>query len=343
MKHYTPGMPRDTGLFAGGAVHFGGGGGQPSTSTVNQSNLPAYARPYFIRLMEEAEKESNKPYQAYVDASGKPIDRVADESADMLASYQGARNLGQTYLPSFNQASQAYTDALGQAGRAVSGYDPRTEMWTDATREQYMNPYTQNVIEQAQKAAQQNFAESQGARNAAAARAGAFNSSRAAIADTMARREYDNQFQALTADLLNKGYSNAQAQFIADRTAKMNTDQFAADLGMKGAAFGLEAGNKMQGLGNDAFSRASQQAGMLNTYGQQQQALQQKGMDQAYENFANQRDYGRQNINFMSGTLRGMNVSPQSNSITYQPGSNNAASILGTGIAAYGAFNGMKS
>lgn len=342
MKHYTPGMPRDTGLFAGGACHIGGGGSQPSTSTVNQSNLPEYARPYFIRLMEEAEKESNKPYQAYVDANGRPIDRVADENADMRASYSGARNLGQTYLPSFNQASRAYTDSLRQAGQAVSGYDPRTEMWTDATREQYMNPYTQSVIDQAQRAAQQNFAESQGARTAAAARAGAFNSSRAAIADTVARREYDNQFQALTADLLNKGYTNAQAQFIADRTAQLQNNQYTADLGMKGAQFGLDAGSKMQGLGNDAFSRASQQAGLLNTYGQQQQALQQKGMDQAYENFANQRDYGRQNINFLSGTLRGLNVTPQSNSITYQPSGNNAASVLGTGIAAYGALNGMK-
>ena len=342
MKMHIPGMIRDTGLFAGGAVHGKGGGSQPSTSTVNQSNLPEYARPYYERLMARAEKASNTPYQDYVDANGNPINRIAGASNDMLASYQGARNLGQTYLPSFNQASQAYTDALRQAGRAVSGYDPSTEMWTDATRQQYMNPYTNDVIAQAQKAAQQNFAESQGARTSAAARAGAFNSSRAAVGDVLARREYDNQFQALTADLLNKGYSNAQAQFIADRTAKISNNQYAADLGMKGAAFGLDAGSKMQGLGNDAFARAQQQAGMLNTYGLQQQGTQQKGLDQAYENFANQRDAPSQNLNFLSSILHGVPYTPQSNSITYQPGTNTAASVLGTGIAAYGALNGTK-
>lgn len=342
MKMHIPGMIRDTGLFSGGAVHGKGGGGQPTTSTVNQSNLPEYARPYFGRLMARTEAASNTPYQAYVDSEGKPINRIAGASEDMLASYRGARNMGDSYLPSFNQASQAYTNALDQAGRTVSGYDPTTEMWTNANRDQYMNPYTQDVIRNAQAAAQNNFAESQGARNAAAARAGAFNSSRSAVADALARREYDTQFQTLTSDLLNKGYNNAQAQFIADRTARINNNQYAADLGMKGAAFGLEAGSKMQGLGNDAFARASQQANMLNTYGQQQQNLQQKGLDQAYENFANQRDAPRQNLSFLSGILHGVPVTPQSNSITYQPGSNNMASVLGTGIAAYGALNGKS-
>jgi hypothetical protein len=261
----------------------------------------------------------------------------------MEASYEGARNLQNTYLPSFNQASQAYTGALDQAGRAVSGYDPNIEMFGQDAAQRYMNPYIGNVIGEAQKAAQQNFLESQGERGSQAVKAGAFGGSRAAIADEMARRTYDSQFQSLTSDLLNKGYSNAQAQFIADRDARNAANQYASKLGMEGAAFGLQAGQQMQNLGESAFGLGAKQTGMLNTYGQQQQAQQQKGLDTAYENFANQRDYERQNVNFLTGALRGVPVSPQSNSITYQPGGLGTSQALGLGIAGLGALNGVKS
>ena len=337
MKMHIPGMIRDTGLFAGGAVHGKGGGQQPQTSNVNQSNLPAYARPYYERLMKRAEAASNRPYEAY------PGQRIAESSDDMNASYEGARNLHNTYLPSFNQASEAYTGALDQAGRAVSGYDPNVAVWGESAREQYMNPYINNVIGEAQKAAQQNYLESQGGRASDAVKAGAFGGSRAAIADEVARRTYDSQFQSLTSDLLNKGYSNAQAQFMADRTARDAANQYAAKLGMEGAQFGLEAGKSMQGLGESAFGLAGKQANLLNTYGQQQQSQQQRQLDQAYENFANQRDAERQNATFLSGILHGVPVTPQSNSITYQPSGTSTNQALGLGIAGLGALNGIKS
>ena len=337
MKMHIPGMIRDTGLFVGGAAHGKGGGSQqPTTSNVNQSNLPAYARPYYERLMKRAEEASNRPYEAY------PGQRVAETSDDLNASYEGARHLQDTYLPSFNQASEAYTDALGRAGKAVSSYDPNVQMWGEDARQQYMSPYIGNVIGQAQQAAQANYLEGQGQRNANAVKAGAFGGSRSAIADEVARRAYDSEFQSLTADLLNKGYSNAQAQFMADRSARDAANQYAAKLGMEGAQFGLEAGKSMQGLGESAFGLAGKQANLLNTYGQQQQTQRQKELDQAYENFANQRDYERQNATFLSGILHGVPVTPQSNSITYQPSGTSVNQALGLGIAGLGALNGVK-
>ena len=45
----------------------GGGGGQaaPTDQTVTQTNLPAYAQPYFERLMRRAEAESLQPTETY--------------------------------------------------------------------------------------------------------------------------------------------------------------------------------------------------------------------------------------------------------------------------------------
>ena len=47
----------------------GGGGGspQPQTSQVTQttSNLPEYVEPYFKRLLDRAEGQTNLPYETY--------------------------------------------------------------------------------------------------------------------------------------------------------------------------------------------------------------------------------------------------------------------------------------
>ncbi len=338
MKILIPGAPRDSGLFALGATHNSGGSSspppsQPSNQTVTQTNIPAYLRPYMERLAGRAERVSNQEYIPYEG------ERVAGAAPDTETAYAGARNLQGTYLPAFNQAAQGFTDALGQAKQAVAGYDANAvPMWTEASRQQYMSPYIQDVVNRAQAAAQRNFAESQAGRSAAAARAGAFGGSRAAIADEQARRNYDQQFMDTTAQLMNQGYSNAQAQFMADRQAREQARQFGAELGLRGAGFGLQAGQAMQGLGSEAFRLGGAQAELLNRFGAQQQAERQKRLDQAYEDFLNQRDYARQNVSFLSSILRGMPVPTQSNVVTYAPQPNQLSQLLGMGIGAYGAL-----
>jgi hypothetical protein len=362
MKHYTPGMMRDTGLFAGGVVHLGGGSSGPSNQTVTQTNIPSWLRAPTERVVTKAETLANRPYQPYVDAQGNPIERIAGVTNDQNASYNAARNLQGTYQPSFNQASQTYANSLGLAGDAYNnynpnavnygaasqfgqqaannyqsqagdfagnraqtdaavgsynpyeanfggataagnaalagynpgatdfnsamnqtnaavgsynpggadfagsvnrgdaaayGYNPNIEMFNQGAAERYMNPYLESVIGNAQKAAQQNFAESQAGRNARAAKSGSFGGSRSAIGDEMARREYDSQFQSLTSDLLNKGYSNAQAMFMADRDAKDKAAQYSANLGMQNADLNLRSVSAQ-----DAANRAGANLGL---------------------------------------------------------------------------------
>ena len=65
----------------------GSGGGQPTQSTTNTSNLPEYARPYFERMMGRAEAESNQPYVSY---GGQ---RIAGFTPDTQAGFQATRNV----------------------------------------------------------------------------------------------------------------------------------------------------------------------------------------------------------------------------------------------------------
>jgi hypothetical protein len=69
-----------------------------------------------------------------------------------------------------------------------------------------------------------------------------------------------------------------------------------------------------------------------------QNAQSQAGMDMAYQDFLNQRDYDRQNLNWMSGILRGVPVSANSNvtGYQYQAPPNQMSQVAGLGLGAAG-------
>lgn len=97
----------------------GSGGGAPSSSTTYTSNLPEYARPYFERMMERAEKESNQPYVGY----GK--DRIAGFNQDTQTGFGITRDLAAKGTATTDQAistaSGAGSQGIGDINAARSG------------------------------------------------------------------------------------------------------------------------------------------------------------------------------------------------------------------------------
>ena len=66
-------------LEAGRVKLYKGGGGMPAqtSSTVTQTNLPAYAEPYVTDIMERAQAQSYRPYTPY---EGQRIAGFSDAS-----------------------------------------------------------------------------------------------------------------------------------------------------------------------------------------------------------------------------------------------------------------------
>ena len=87
-----------------------GGSSGPTSSTVNQSNLPEYAEPYFRRMMDRAEAESNQPYVPFEGS------RLAGFTGDTTAGFDITRNLAQQGTPELNFAGNTAAGAV-QAGR----------------------------------------------------------------------------------------------------------------------------------------------------------------------------------------------------------------------------------
>lgn len=320
---------------------MGKGSSAPSetTSTVTQSSLPAYAQPYYERLMGKAEEESNQPYTAY------PGQRTADFSANQNAAFGGIQSLAQNGNPTLDAAGN-YIQGAGQLGLSASNYAPNqitSQNFTGADAQQYMNPYLNNVLDTLQSRTQQAYTEGQGARNTAAQTAGAFGGSRQAVGDSLAARDLNSQLGAQQAQELSNAYSNAQGMFTSDQarnlqaqTANETARQGAVGLGLQGANLGLQAGQSMADLGNSQQTSLLERLNALSGVGQQQQQLQQTQMDTAYQDFTNQRDYNRQNINWLSGILHGVPTAASSDVTQYSPAPNQLSQLLGTGVGALG-------
>jgi len=71
----------------------------------------------------------------------------------------------------------------------------------------------------------------------------------------------------------------------------------------------------------------------LEKSGATRQALSQAAMEQAYKDFVNQRDYERQNVNWLTGIMAGVPVGAQSEVLQYEGAPNPYSTALGLGLA----------
>ena len=319
----------------------GSGGGAPSQSTTYTSNLPEYARPYFERMMQRTEAESNQPYVGY---GGQ---RIAGFTPDTQAGFQGTREIAERGAPGV-QAGMGMTAAAGLTGLGASGYRAAPIQQTafgGQQAEQYMSPYMQQVTERQKEAAVRDFQEGRPSRESEAIKAGAFGGYRSAVQEGVAQRGLANRMADIEATGRQKAYESAQGQFERDRAASMQaqsqTEQqrlAAAQFGLSGAGLGLQAGQGLGQLGAMEQGLGLQRSQALQQQGAQQQQQSQRELDLAYQDFLNQSEYNRNQLNFFSSIMRGIPVQPTQVQNTYA-NPNPLTQIAGLGIAGLGAYN----
>ena len=316
----------------------GSGGGQPTTSTVNQSNLPEYARPYFERMMGRAEVESNQPYVPYKDQ------RIAGFTPDTQTGFGITRDVAARGTPEVDVAG-GVLGASAMRGLSASDYSAapiQQQAFGQSQAQQYMSPYMNEVLERQKAAAVRDFEEGRPRREAEAIRSGAFGGYRSAIQEGVAQRGLGEKLSDIEGIGRQRAFENAQAQFERDRAASMaaqgTTEQQrlqAAQYGLAGAGLGVQAGQGLGQLGAMRQGLTLQQAQALQTQGAAQQQQGQRELDLGYEDFLRQREAERGNINFMSSILRGIPVQPTQVRSTYD-NPNPLAQFGGLGIAGLG-------
>jgi hypothetical protein len=266
----------------------GGGGGQPTSTTAYQTNLPEYAKPYVMNMLGAAQNQlfqttpgvdgapgeitGFKPYTPY---SNDPTQYFAGPSSLQRQVYGEA---GQMQTPGqFGAASGlAGTAGMGQLGTAQqagiygglgtalgaagamqampafgAGQQFTSQVTDPRSMQAFMSPYQQAVTDVAKNAAIREAQLAQQATNLGAARQGTYGGARQALMQGERERN-------LLANLSNIQAQGSQSAF--DRA--MQTQQFGANLGLQGIQTGLQGVQAgMQGIGQGLQGVGAQQAG----------------------------------------------------------------------------------
>jgi len=322
----------------------GGSPAQPASQTVTQTNLPDYVKGDFQRLLARSESESKAAYSPYtgqrIAAPGQDV--TASESMVRTAAGQGIQGLPAA------QAATAANIARAQQGQQFQGtqFGPAGE-FDSAAAQKYMSPYMQNVIDVQKQQAILDDQRQQASRDATAVQAGAFGGSRQGVQDALAQEALTRQLGQIQASGQQQAFEQAAGLYEKDRAARMSVEQAQAGermaaekLGLGAAELGGQQAAQLAELGKAARAGDVEAAQLLEGIGKSQMAREQAGLDTAYEDFVRQRDYPREQIQFMSSVLRGVPVAPSTESQKFQS-YNPIQQALGTGIAGLSLYKGL--
>jgi len=328
-----------TRLKPGGRVY--GGGGSPSTpeKTTQVTDLPDWAKGYAQDTLAKTSALtdiSKNPYQQYRGeriAGFQPMQQQAFESA---ATMRPSEQLGLG-------TGLAGAAGLGALGTNYQGRNFQGGQFTPQAAEDYMSPYTQNVVDYQKSQALRDFQIAQPMRQAQAVQQGAFGGSRSAIVDAEAQRALNSQLQGITATGQQQAFQNAQQQFNADQARRLEAQrmgeqsrQYGAGLGMQGLQTALQSAGQLGQLGQTEYGQRMGITGLQSQFGQQQQQQAQRPLDMAYQDFINQQNYPYKQLGFMSDMIRGLPLGQQSTSQVYQGSGNTMGQLAGLGMGAYG-------
>ncbi len=96
--------------------------------------------------------------------------------------------------------------------------------WSGEAANQYMNPYINNVLGNQIRKAEENYQRQTIGRNDQAIKTGMFGGSRRAVADSMARRDWNNQVNDMVGQGFANAYDSGMSAFGADRNARLQAD-----------------------------------------------------------------------------------------------------------------------
>ena len=254
---------------------FEGSAPTPSTrSSSTQIQLPEWYNQYTTDMLGKAQAASNLPYAQYTGP------RVAAFTPTEKTGFEATKT-----------AAEAYQPFLGQAGAALTG---ASQTFPEAVNA-YMNPYTQNVVNQiADQGVRQLTEKFLPAVGQEFIQAGQFGvgpgSTRMGEFGARALRDVQENVLAEQAKALQAGYGQAADIFQSDVARKAGLAGTAADIAGMAQKYGLTG------------------AGAITGVGQKEREMQQANLNLAYQDFLKQEQYPKEQIKFLADIVSGVNL-----------------------------------
>lgn len=284
---------------------------EQSGQQVVTNNLPDYIVEAGQENLNIADQLGNQPYTPY----GLP--RIADFAPDQQAAMAMTRGVVGMGQPNF---AGAVNTAEG-----VSGYQPLTlnSGAVNAETAALMNPYNNDVINATMsdmdRARQMAITGGEDAR----LRSGSYGGARHGVADSLTNEAFIRQSGQMAGQLRQQGFGQAQQAALGMAQANQGAD-------LSGAGMRLSGAGQMANLTDQARRAAFADIAALDTIGQQQQGLQQRGLDMQYGDFTEQRDWNERLLNFR---LAAIGQTPYETSQSQPLYTNPGMNALGGGLA----------
>jgi|TARA_R110002020_G_scaffold72112_5_gene185629 hypothetical protein len=250
-------------------------GGTPEMKPTQADQLPEYLQKAGANLVGAAQDVAQEDYLPYTDP------RLAGLTSEQKAAMQQGLGMAGVSTAQMTPAMAAMQQATGGPTQAqISGY---------------MNPYMTGVADIAAQKMKDQSAIQQQKIAASAAQSGGLDSTRFAIQEA----ERQKNLGTGIADI----YAKAQAEAYGQGA---DLAKFSQEQGLKGAIGQGTLAQQQQNLG---FADVQNQLGI----GQLTKDENQKALDLAYQQFTEERDYPKSQLNFLAGI---MNLDPNKNAIT---------------------------
>lgn len=305
-------MPIDFSSFLSDGAQIPAGSALKATQTENI--MPQFYTDYAQQILANQAAVAGQPYQTYQGP------RVAEFAP---AEQQGFALTGQAagaYQPSLTKATTATEGAMNAPGayNVAQPWLEKAGASTVANIGQYMNPYTENVVNRIGELGQRNLSEKLlpaltskyisagqlgfGPRGAVAPSSGMMTDTARALRDVNA------DVLAQQADALQKGYGEAAALSAADLSRYGTLGQYAGNLANTQITQQLAGAEQLASLGGLAQKYGLEGANAILNVGKMQRDQAQKNIDVAYENYLSQKGYNQEQIDKMIAAFKGVSA-----------------------------------
>jgi hypothetical protein len=235
--------------------------------------------------------------------------------------------------------------AFGYSPMAISGgtFDAPAASY-------YMSPYQTGVTDIAVREAekQRDLAKSAGATGAIGR--GTFGGARQALLQAEQERGANLNIGDIRARGQQEAFMNAQQQFERDQARRMQAAQLGQqaqqyqagigkDIGLAGLTTGLQGSQALGALGAQQQSSDIERLKAQAASAGESQAMQQERLNQQYQQFMDQQNYQKAQLDYLSNILRGNAGALGSTQVAYAPAPSMASQLGGLGLAGLGLYN----
>lgn len=287
-------------------------GNNAGQQTGMESSLSNWVGPYVTDMLGKGQALSNQGYQAYTGPLAAGQSNLQNQAFTGLA--------GLAVPTETNQAAANVGNIANQYGNAA--YNPTqftSGTFDNAAAQRYMNPYLMSAMQpQLDEATRQSQIQNL-ANRASLTKAGAYGGGRGALMESENQRNLLSNLSNITGTGYKNAYDAAMAQYNADQSRGLQTQQAQESANQFGANYGLSALDKQlaatklqsdlanQNFGNQLTLNNAQMAA-----GATQRDIEQQGIAADINQFNEEQQYPYKQVQFQQSLLQGLPLQTQS-------------------------------